>query len=158
MNSVFEESQKFRQKAITWILYICLAVITIFSAAIIIVEKNSLGFVSFLVVLVFFSLFRIMRLETRITSDAIYYRFFPIQLKARRILKSEIRRIEIATYDPIADYGGWGIRFGKKGMAYTVIGVRGISITLSSDKNILIGTSQPEAAAKFLKENGYPLE
>jgi hypothetical protein len=64
------------------------------------------------------------------------------------------QRVKI-TYEPIAEYGGWGIRFGNKGMAYDVRGNKGIYITLTSGKHILIGTSKPNETEQFLKKNEY---
>ena len=36
-------------------------------------------------------------------------------------------------------YGGWGVRYGKNGMAYTIGGKLGLSITLLNNQNILVG-------------------
>lgn len=97
-------------------------------------------------------LFVLLKLETRITADGIYYRLFPFTLRFRRIPFNEIRSYFIRKYNPITEYGGWGIRFSMKreGIAYTVSGMMGLQIYLNSGKNILIGTRQPDALISVL--------
>lgn len=97
-------------------------------------------------------LFVLLKLETRITTDGIYYRLFPFTLRFRRIPFNEIRSYFIRKYNPITEYGGWGIRFSMKreGIAYTVSGTMGLQIYLNSGKKILIGTLQPDALISVL--------
>ncbi len=89
-------------------------------------------------------LFSILKLQVKISTDAINYRFFPIQLKYRTIKRTDIAKMDVISYDPVEDYGGWGVRIGDKGKAYTVKGNHGLYIQLVTGKNILIGTSKPE--------------
>ena len=64
-----------------------------------------------------------------------------------------MKNIEVVNYDPVSEYGGWGIRYGKNGWAYTVKGTRAIKINTSLNETILIGTSNPDKVSKFLKEH-----
>jgi hypothetical protein len=91
-----------------------------------------------------------------VSNDAISYRFYPIQRKFRVINRAEILRLEIVSYDPLVDYGGWGIRIGRKGRAYTTSGNKGLLIAPMGKKNILIGTCKPQELEAFLKQHGYP--
>lgn len=68
-----------------------------------------------------------------ISAGSICYRFFLIQRKYRTIRRSDIKNMNIITYNPIAYYGGWGIRFGNKGKAYSVRGNQGLLIELTGD-------------------------
>jgi hypothetical protein len=63
--------------------------------------------------------------------------------------------LEVKSYNPLSEYGGWGIRFGKNGMAYTVKGDKGIDISLDPETHLLIGTSKPDEVGVFLKARGY---
>jgi len=76
-------------------------------------------------------------LKIMIDNSSIKITFFPFIKK--NIPFSEIKRIKIIKYSPLKDYGGWGIRYGSKGKAYTIGGNLGLSVTLLNNKNILIG-------------------
>jgi len=89
-------------------------------------------------------------LTTEICSDGLYFRFFPFHLSFRRIGTQEIKDFKACTYSPIKDYGGWGIRYGRKGKAYNVSGNRGVQFELSSGKHLLIGSRRPEELAETL--------
>jgi len=89
-------------------------------------------------------------LTTEIRSDGLYVRFFPFHLSFHRIAVEEIQRYEACTYSPIKDYGGWGIRFGRKGKAYNVSGNRGVQLELSNGKDLLVGSQKPEELVEAL--------
>ncbi|MFC2008128.1 DUF6141 family protein [Chloroflexota bacterium] len=89
-------------------------------------------------------------LTTEVRSDGIHIRFFPFHLSFRKIATEEIRGFEACTYSPIKDYGGWGIRFGRKGKAYNISGNRGVQLELSNGKHLLIGSQKPEELAEAL--------
>ena len=55
-----------------------------------------------------------------------------------------------ATYNPIAEYGGLGIRFGPNGKAYNVSGNTGLQVILKNKSKVLIGTNDAEALAAVL--------
>lgn len=99
-------------------------------------------------------LFVLLKLEIKITYDGIYYRLFPFTPRFRKIPFSEIHSYFIRKYNPITEYGGWGIRFSMKreGIAYTVAGTTGLQIYLNSGKKILIGTRQPDSLISVLNK------
>jgi hypothetical protein len=158
-NTEFYEEQSFTQPWVQLLLYLlwaCFILVTI-----LMVEKKAMGLLPSLLLLLFVSVFIIafksLKLITRITHDAIRYRFYPFQPQFRIIRKQDIAALGLTTYDAISDYGGWGIRFGKKGTAYTVRGRSGLLITLASGKNILIGTSKLQELESFLTAHGHRL-
>lgn len=56
----------------------------------------------------------------------------------------DIASVQAVTYNPLLEYGGWGIRgFGKK-IAYNAQGNRGVLVTLKSGGTVLLGSQQPE--------------
>jgi hypothetical protein len=153
----FYEEQKFTQK---WILVVlCIISGGVFALAVLVLFQKKSGvwppILMILVVIVFVTAFRSLTLQCKITGDAIAYRFFPLQGGFKVIRRSVILNLEVVTYKPLSDYGGWGIRMSRKGMAYTVKGDKGLLITLDSQKNILIGTSKPEEMRSFLKQQRY---
>jgi hypothetical protein len=94
-------------------------------------------------------LFFTMRLETEITQEEISFRFPPLVRKWRIIPRENILKVESGKYNPIRDYGGWGVRqgFGKKGRAYNVSGNMGLTLYLKDGKKVLIGTRRAQAIA-----------
>ena len=89
-------------------------------------------------------------LTTEVHSDGLYIRFFPFHLSFRSIAIEEIMGFEASTYNPIRDYGGWGIRYGRRGKAYNVSGNRGVRLELSKGKHLLIGSKRPEELVEAL--------
>jgi hypothetical protein len=153
----FYEEQKFTQQ---WILFIVYSIWVLFLivSLLILLEKKAglfLAFLPFLIISAFVLLFKSIKLQTSITGEGIYYRFFPVQRRCRVIKKTDIPKLEVKSYNPLREYGGWGIRFGKNGMAYTVKGDKGIDISLDFETHILIGTSRPDEVKSFLIEHGY---
>jgi hypothetical protein len=87
-------------------------------------------------------LFYKLKLITEVQEDGIMVRFSPFLRK--KILFPEIKSYTVRTYNPIREYGGWGIRYGRKGTAYNVSGNRGVQLELINGKRILIGSQRPE--------------
>jgi hypothetical protein len=48
------------------------------------------------------------------------------------------------TYKPLSEYGGWGIKYGRSGWAYNIIGDQGVQLELDNGKRILIGSQHAE--------------
>lgn len=84
------------------------------------------------------------KLISEIREHEIMVRFPPFINKAKIYPVASIRKMEIRKYNPIWEYGGWGIRHGIKGKAYNVRGNIGLQIYLKSGKSLLIGTQKPE--------------
>lgn len=96
-----------------------------------------------------------LKLEVWIDQDGIHYRFFPLIRKNKLISKAEIQRYEIRKYNPIIDYGGWGVRlgFGRKWQrAYNVSGNIGLQLYLTSRKKVLFGTQRSQAILYAMEE------
>jgi hypothetical protein len=89
------------------------------------------------------------RLITEARPDALYLRFFP--LSQRRIPWSDVASCQARTYRPIREYGGWGIRFGRGGMAYNVSGDRGVQLELRRSKALLVGSQRAEQLASIIQ-------
>jgi hypothetical protein len=94
----------------------------------------------------------VMKLSTRIDRTGIYIRFFPFHLKEKYYPWDEITHYEVVQYNPIKDYGGWGVRYGRKGKAFNVKGNMGLLLTLYGNKSILIGTQKENELSNFLLE------
>lgn len=95
-----------------------------------------------------------LRLETRITDEAVMFRFHPLQRQWRVHAWKDIRSASIRTYSPLREYGGWGIRLGLggRGTAYNVSGDQGMQLVLNNGKKILLGTARPNELQAVLQK------
>jgi hypothetical protein len=84
------------------------------------------------------------RLITAVQSDALYVRFIPFHLRPLRIDYAGLRGWRAVRYSPLRDFGGWGIRCGRRGMAYNVSGSLGVELEYSSGRRLLIGSQRPQ--------------
>ncbi|HLI92821.1 MAG TPA: hypothetical protein VKU83_04410 [Puia sp.] len=151
----FHEEQRFTQIWIQIILYFVWAGVTGVSIALVATKKTGPipAICLFAFMTIFVVVFRNLKLQVSLRKDAISYRFFPIQWKYRNISRVNIESMELIDYNPISDYGGWGIRFGKKGAAYTVKGNHGLYIRRADKSSVLIGTSKPKEMEDFLQKH-----
>ena len=118
--SKYIEVQKFNQQWINIILYIIL--IGDFIVTFIFLSKKQIVFISFIplvAALAIFILFKIMKLTVSIDANKVEFRFKTFHLNNQVISKEDIATAEVIKYEPISDYGGWGIRYSfKKGKAF----------------------------------------
>lgn len=92
------------------------------------------------------------RLHTRIDNEGIHIRFFPFIWKEKTWRWEEIGDVYVKKYSPW-QYGGWGYRFGRGGIAYTTKGVYGIHFVIRRNgASILVGTQKPEEVGEVLKQ------
>jgi hypothetical protein len=87
-----------------------------------------------------FIFFYVMKLEYKITEQNIEYKYFPFHRKWKSIDRSEVANISFVKYSALKEYGGWGIKYGRKGIAYNVSGNYGIFVELKSGKTMMLGT------------------
>lgn len=82
-----------------------------------------------------------LELQLRIDRHSLEYRFKPVLFNWRRIERETIRNYEVGKYF----FMGSGIRIKLNGQrVYNIRGNKGIEITLTTGKKILIGTQQPD--------------
>jgi hypothetical protein len=89
------------------------------------------------------ALFLFGKLVTEVREDGVYIKFFPFHWHYHKICFSDLKTFGIQTYQPIKDFGGWGIRYGGTAKAYTVSGNQGVQLTLLSGRHIMLGSQQP---------------
>jgi len=96
--------------------------------------------------------FLIMRLETEVRDLFLSYRLYPLHIAWREVPAREIASVEAVTYSPILEYGGWGMRIGRRGRAYNVSGNRGVFICKKNGKCFLLGSQRPDELAAALEK------
>ena len=145
--ATYSETQRFRQLWI-WALVTVPAIITISSMtwAIFNTYSNSILILTTFFSSIFLSsiayLVYIASLDTKITADGVFIKFRPFHRKWILFPFESIQAAESCKYNPIRDYGGWGIRYGLKGKAYNVSGNKGILIKFSEGTPLLIGSQK----------------
>lgn len=155
----FNEKQKFNQWWI-WIFLTLMTVLCTWGAMQQLVFKIPFGnkpasdrvlVLICLFPLLFVYLFSTLRLETKINSEGVFYRFKPFHFKEKIIRWEEIEKIYTRQYNPIKEYGGWGIKGSfRKGKAYNVSGNQGIQLELKNGKKILLGTKKQSSVEATL--------
>jgi hypothetical protein len=90
-----------------------------------------------------------VRMITCVNADTLTIRYAPFM--TRQIPLDEIAGFGVRTYDPVHEYGGWGIRMWFGGQrAYNVSGNRGVDVILHNGDRILIGSQRPRDLAQAL--------
>ena len=150
----FTETQKIKKIWLFLVLGICILMGSVMGYLVVLNHFDTpllLGFI-LLAGIEFFLVFAFLvaRLDTEMSTAGIRFRLFP--LGWRVIEWQEIQHIEVREYDPLDEYGGWGIRISGAGSAYALSGNTGIQLDLKNGKKILIGTRKADEATTFLRK------
>jgi hypothetical protein len=157
---VYKEVQRFKQ---FWLWVIILVAASIFWAGFIYqvllggefgnnpASDIQLTILFILMGLVFPLFFYKMKLTTIVQPGELNIRFWPFHMRPVRIPLHLIRGYEGIVYNPISDYGGWGIRWGFKGKAYNMSGNRGVLLYFYDRKPLLIGSQEPNELYEAIK-------
>ncbi len=96
--------------------------------------------------------FIILKLKTTMGATGITVHFFGIPFCKKTIKWEDIKSISVIDYDPLTDYGGWGVRYSLtgNGWCYNVAGKSGIKLIKTNDKPFLIGTQKKDEAEKII--------
>jgi hypothetical protein len=157
---MFTEQQRFRQKWV-WILILGSSLVAWWSFVQQIMLRTPFGDrpSSDIVVWIIWILFGMgmpwlfisLKLITQVRSDGLHVRFSPF--RERIIRFGDIASYSVRQYNPLREYGGWGIRWTKKnGMAYNVSGNMGVQLELADNKKILIGSQKADELAASLRQ------
>ncbi|MEM7506497.1 MAG: hypothetical protein AAF415_07105 [Pseudomonadota bacterium] len=91
-----------------------------------------------------------MKMQTRVTEDAVEISLFFVL--ERRIALGEIASVEAVEYRPLQDFGGWGLRFGAGGKAYSVSGNQGVRLTLQNGEAVTVGSQRPDELSRAITD------
>lgn len=93
----------------------------------------------------------LMRMTTEVDEAGLKVVFGFLPVYTRRIAFSDIGAVAAETYDPLREFGGWGIRGMGKNRALTMQGNQGVRITLKDGSRLLVGSAQAEEFARVLR-------
>ena len=86
-----------------------------------------------------------MRLIVEVHDQEVSIRYVP--LTSKKISLESIQDVEARTYNPLREYGGWGIRSRSNRKAYNVSGNQGVELTLKDGRKVMIGSQKAEELA-----------
>ena len=107
---------------------------------------NTESVIALIVIGILCLLFATIKLESKIDDVGISYRMTPFELKYKTIKWEDLESVEVRTYSPIKEFGGWGWRIGSNGSARNIKGNKGIQTIKRNGKKLLIGTQKPRLA------------
>lgn len=157
-NTIYYEVQRFYENRLSYIIYGVFLSVFIFA----IVNRENLikkegGLISFIVPLsVLFLAFvwtLLFKFEIKVRDKSILFRFFPLHFKFKKFDFKDIEGVELIEFNPILDFGGWGIRRGKGMWAYILVGNRGVVFSLKDGRKFLIGSKNPEMFFQMVSQN-----
>lgn len=91
-----------------------------------------------------------LRLTYSIDSTGITVAYFPF-IRQRTYLWGDVEAAYVRKYNPLGEYGGWGLKGGlKSGKAYNVWGNKGLQLTFKNGKKLLIGTQKAAELSTYL--------
>ena len=142
---VYKEQQRFRQ----WWLWAIILGLTIFWLSLILISRELIVVLLALILDLGLIVFMYsLKLDTEVTHTGVRIKFWPFHRRWLLFEFSTFESVQEVKYRPLADYGGWGIRYGifheLHAKAYTVSGNRGVMIRMTDESNVLIGSRNPE--------------
>ena len=154
----FREEQSFRQRWVWAIVLLPLLSVTSALVWLVLFKPpgsvppqllRSLDAISLVLLAIALWLYK-LRLVTEVRAGCLVLHFQWLW-RRRWIPFTDIQSYNVVTYRPIAEYGGWGIRYGAAGdKAYNVSGTRGVRLQFTDGGRLLIGSERPEELALAL--------
>ncbi len=89
--------------------------------------------------------------RTLITRSHVIIRWGVLGIRVLRVNITDISGVEMHEFQPLKDFGGYGIRVNREMWAYYLRGNRGVKITQTKGKTVLIGSDHPEALLAVLQ-------
>lgn len=146
---LFRETQKFGQWWL-WVIFLAVEALCIYSITVQLILHRPQGnhpasagglIFLFLFITLFMYLFYITRLDTKIDTQGVAYRWRPFQKKYRKILWKDIENAAIIKYFFVGYGWHWSIRFGE---VHNTGGNRGLLLTFINKRKMLLGTRRPD--------------
>jgi hypothetical protein len=99
-----------------------------------------------------------IKLHVTINTEGITYKYPPFHIKPKQMSWSNIESAELMKINPLKEFGGWGLRYGKLGAAYTTRGRYILHIVQKTGKPINLTIAQPEKFIAATSQQLWPLE
>ncbi len=93
----------------------------------------------------FLFFFYAVKMQTEVSTAGLFVRFFPLHWKVRMLDLESAVAIEAVQCSPLLEYGGWGLRLGRRSTAYNVSGNEGVRIHYDNGCHVFIGSQHADA-------------
>lgn len=142
--STYHEEQHFHG-ALTGLLLVAMVFVVVVTVVAVVFSRPGdallLAAAPVVVVLVA-SLISLSHLDVDVTDRGVTIAFRYLW-PTRRIGFAEIVGLQVRRYNPLLEYGGWGVRLGPKGWGYMTSGNEGVQLRLRKGLPVLIGSIRP---------------
>ena len=91
-----------------------------------------------------------IRLRWSLTPSEFRFSYFPFVWKEKIYSMEEIDYIQVLKINPLLEFGGWGLRRGRLGKAYTTSGKYILHVKLLNGKGLNVSVLRPTSASEFL--------
>jgi hypothetical protein len=98
-----------------------------------------------------------IKLKITIDTKGITYQYPPFHNKPTTLPWENIETVELLKINPLKEFGGWGLRYGKLGTAYTTRGRYILHIVQKTGKPINLTILNPESLMKISTQNQWPV-
>jgi hypothetical protein len=98
-----------------------------------------------------------IKLKITIDPKGITYQYPPFRNKPTTLPWEDIQTAELLKINPLIEFGGWGLRYGKLGAAYTTRGKHILHIKMRKGKAINLTIVDYKALLKFAESNQWPI-
>lgn len=96
------------------------------------------------------ALFLSIKLVLEVTPDGVVIHYLPIT--KRVIPLADIEKVEARTYNPIREFGGWGVKgWSRRNVAYNLSGNQGVQLTLGDGRRVMLGSRRPQELAEAIE-------
>lgn len=92
-----------------------------------------------------------IKLRWTLSKTEFSFTYFPFVWKTRTFSSSEIESVEIMKINSLLEFGGWGLRYGRLGKAYTTYGNHILHVKLKKGTAINVTVQRPKQAREFLE-------
>ena len=85
-----------------------------------------------------------------VTGDSVAVKMGILGINLLKLKTAEITAVELHSFSPLHDFGGYGIRFNSGMQAYFLKGDRGVLLSAVGGKRYLLGSDDPEQLAAVI--------
>lgn len=98
-----------------------------------------------------------IKLHVTINTEGITYKYPPFHIKPKQLPWANIESAELMKINPLKEFGGWGLRYGKLGTAYTTRGRYILHIKQKTGKSINLTIAQPMNFIAAVTQQQWPV-
>ncbi len=99
----------------------------------------------------------VIKLHVTINTEGITYKYPPFRNKPTALPWENIQSIELMRINPLKEFGGWGLRYGKLGTAYTTRGRYILHIVQNTGKPNNLTIAAPTDFVKAIAQQNWPV-